>query len=268
MSLPPKPQALPIITQKPAALHTIVSADKPGRIRPETVPDDPVTLPHTQTRPSAHVINTKGMIEGIERLTVADLHSSKGSSPIPSGQDSARVGTDSNEDDASHLSTSSTKGPSFDTKSLASVTTFAMDEKESLRPDDSASVQAGDEEEHQSPSGGGINASQISSDVGAAPTRFQLRDGYTFTSRRPPVGPMLNPPRFGDLPLPSSVEASQAPNETTQPDAAAAGLPPPLVQMPSIAPDEKLLDAMGTPKDRLLLLQLEEKIVAFIRQIQ
>jgi hypothetical protein len=30
-------------------------------------------------------------------------------------------------------------------------------------------------------------------------------------------------------------------------------------------PDEKLLEAMNSQKDRLLLLQLEEKIIAFIK---
>lgn len=51
------------------------------------------------------------------------------------------------EDERSHLSDSSTKPASFDTKSMASENTFGMDEKESLRPDDSASVQAADEDE-------------------------------------------------------------------------------------------------------------------------
>ena len=48
------------------------------------------------------------------------------------------------EDSSTQLSSSdgSGKPPSIDGKSVASATTFALDEKESLRPDDSASLSA------------------------------------------------------------------------------------------------------------------------------
>ena len=268
MSLPPKAQGAPNSPKKPVALPTPYSPEKSGRGHAEAVLEKPITKPNPRAQPSTHVDNTQGVIEGIERLAVADSQSSEEPSSIPNGQGGTRGGTDSTEDDESQLSRSSTKGPGFDTKSMASVTTFAMDEKESLRPDDSASVQAGDEEENHSPFAGGITSSQRSSDVGAAPVRVQLRDGYNFPSRRPPMGTLLNPPRFGDFPLPSSDETGQAPNEARRPEMAVSGPSPPQAHMLSVVPDEKLLDAMGTPKDRLLLLQLEEKIVAFITQSQ
>ena len=214
----------------------------------------------------------QSVIQGIEILALADAQSAKEQALILRGHDVVRGGTDSAEDDQSHLSNSSTKGPSFDTKSMASATTFAMDEKESLRPDDSASVQAGDEEDHSSPHGSAVTSSQYNSDLGPAPVRVQLRNGYSginIATRRPPVGPMQNPPRFGDFPLPSSTDPSQLPTDAQQPDAAEIARPPPPDDRSlSTAPDEKLLDAMGTPKDRLLLLQLEEMIIAFITQSQ
>ena len=57
------------------------------------------------------------------------------------------------EDSSTQLSSSdgSGKPPSIDGKSVASATTFALDEKESLRPDDSASLRAVEEEDVTSP---------------------------------------------------------------------------------------------------------------------
>ena len=66
---------------------------------------------------------------------------------VPSGSLQSTGSGESVEDNHSHLSSSSTKQQSFDTKSMASVTTFAMDEKESIRPDDSASVRAAEDDE-------------------------------------------------------------------------------------------------------------------------
>ncbi len=268
MPLRPKAQGVPNSPKKPVALPTPYSTEKMARVHAEALLEKSITKSNVLTQPPAYVDNTHGVIEGIERLAVADSRSLRKPLSITNGQNGTRGGTDSTEDDESQLSRSSTKGPGFDTKSMASVTTFAMDEKESLRPDDSASVQAGDEEENHSPSASGITNSQRSSDVGGAPVRMQFRDGYNFTSRRPLMGTLLNPPRFGDFPLPSSDETDQAPMEVRRPEMAASGPTPPQAHILSVAPDEKLLDAMGTPKDRLLLLQLEEKIVAFITQSQ
>jgi hypothetical protein len=177
------------------------------------------------------------------------------------------------EEDRSHLSSSSTKPAtsSSDTKSMASENTFAMDEKESLRPDDSASVQAVDEDEPffvpPTPARPDPQIPPYGSNSGL---RRLLPDGPVavgHATRRFPMTIMSNPPRFGDI-IPN-VPPEFLPTET-------ADLPFPanetgvesLQQYPagSIPPDEKLLEAMGTPKDRLLLLQLEEKFLAFIGQ--
>lgn len=78
---------------------------------------------------------------------------------------------------------------------------------------------------------------------------------------------MADPPRFGDI-IPA-VPLGLSPKST-----AISSFPANLNSVNSlqnysaspIPPDEKLLEAMGTPKDRLLLLQLEEKFLAFLAQ--
>jgi hypothetical protein len=272
MAPPPKSSVIPSSQQPPPATNIPNSPGKPAQVNREPLSAPPPKVVDSSTGLAGEHNKAQPVIQGIEKLALAESQSSKKQPQTLQDREVIRSGTDSAEDDQSHLSNSSTKGPSFDTKSMASATTFAMDEKESLRPDDSASVQAGDEEDHSSPHGSAVTSSQHNSDVGAAPVRVQLRDGYggiNIATRRPPVGLMQNPPRFGGFPLPSSTDLSQLPDDAPQPDPAEiARPPPPSDRSLSTAPDEKLLDAMGTPKDRFLLLQLEEMIIAFITQSQ
>ena len=58
-----------------------------------------------------------------------------------------RAGLRYSDDDQTQISSSSTKPASLDGKSTTSGTTFALDEKESLQPDDSASVKAAEDED-------------------------------------------------------------------------------------------------------------------------
>ncbi|EFW23301.1 conserved hypothetical protein [Coccidioides posadasii str. Silveira] len=146
-----------------------------------------------------------------------------------SGEDGQSKNEGTSDDDQTHLSSSSTKPTSFDSKSMASVTTFAMDEKESLRPDDSASVQAIEEDDFSGSASGAPN-SQVGSEGSARLNRVNHEGLKTF---------------HGD-------SATNPPNERS------------LHGFPN-EPDEKLLEAMRSPKDRLLILQLEEKIIAFIK---
>lgn len=170
------------------------------------------------------------------------------------------------EDDQSHLSNSSTKPTSL---SLASVTTFAMDEKESLRPDDSASVQAAEEEDSLSGAASGAANSQAGSDACMRPFRDQYREisdttGGSIPRSSTTAASVSNIPRFNDggLQLSVSLPQGSAPTQIVPPAPPSFGNgPPPL----PLEPDEKLLEAMGTPKDRLLLLQYEEKIISFIQ---
>ncbi|KAI9877613.1 MAG: hypothetical protein M1823_007076, partial [Watsoniomyces obsoletus] len=116
--------------------------------RRSTVISPKPELPFPQAKPqrteadaAANTPHLHGNDVAIEGLSLVG-HMSLGTNGIK-GAESA----DSIEDDQSHLSNSSTKQQSFETKSMASVTTFAMDEKESLRPDDSASVRAVDDDD-------------------------------------------------------------------------------------------------------------------------
>ena len=58
-----------------------------------------------------------------------------------------------------------TKPPSLDGKSITSGTTFALDEKESLRPDDSASVKAAEDDDTCSGRGSIVAGSRIGSEA-------------------------------------------------------------------------------------------------------
>ncbi|EXJ83797.1 hypothetical protein A1O1_07424 [Capronia coronata CBS 617.96] len=180
------------------------------------------------------------------------------------GPQSAESG-ESLEDDQSHLSTSSTKQQSFDTKSMASVTTFAMDEKESIRPDDSASVRAADDDETPNAASRESSLHRDSEPLvsGQQPALRPNASGVTIAARRYQTLTLTNTPRFGDLPVAPLVQeqnAQQAGSGSSimQPDSdeRVSALP--------VAPDEKLLDALASPKDRLPLLQLEEKFIGFI----
>lgn len=170
------------------------------------------------------------------------------------------------EDDRTHLSNSSTKPTSFDSKSMASVTTFAMDEKDSLRPDDSASVQAIDEEESLSGPASGAPNSLTGSESGARGFRDHFRD----VNPQRPRGILLNLQNSG----PVFHDANSQTNGVVSPDSVANNFVVPnrepfqdgrSVHGFPLEPDEKLLEAMKSSKDRLLILQLEEKVRHFIQ---
>lgn len=168
-------------------------------------------------------------------------------------------------DDQTHLSNSSTKPTSFDSKSVVSVATFAMDEKESLRPDDSASVQAAEEEDSLSGQVSSAPNSRMGSEASGRRPRQNYGDGpeNLATSQRTP-GALAPGPQFnggiqiaGAPPNPAPDNYAMTNPDSFQNNSSLHGFPK--------EPDEKLLEAMNTPKDRLLLLQLEEKIVSFIK---
>lgn len=66
---------------------------------------------------------------------------------------------------ADSMSDLGTKPPSLDGKSITSGTTFALDEKESLRPDDSASVKAAEDDDTFSGRGSIVAGSRIGSEA-------------------------------------------------------------------------------------------------------
>ena len=200
--------------------------------------------------------SVNGAIEGLS-LVSRQLQFTNGNT----GDGSAN----STEETRSHLSNSSTKQHSSD-KSVASATTFAMDEKESIRPDDSASVRAVDDEDTTSIAG---RTSVITpeADVTLPPLRTILpRTGAALgASGTRRFQTLINPPRFGDLEAVTPEELNPAPIlvQATQNVGAEDILRAPFVP---ILPDERLLDALASPKDRLPMLQLEERLLSLLKQ--
>jgi hypothetical protein len=167
------------------------------------------------------------------------------------------------EDSGTQLSSSdgSGKPPSTDGKSFA-------DEKESLRPDDSASLRAVEEEDVTSPPDSVVADSRHGSDNGAARAfRDQLHE-IAVMNPQPHRG--VPPGRFpvlanGAPNLYDPNQASSSARPTSQP--VANGIPamngdP---DQPAI-PDEKLLEALQSPRDRLFIVKLEQDFIDFIKE--
>jgi hypothetical protein len=221
-----------------------------GAVKP--VPAKIIGQPRKDLDRSSQPEDMASAIEGLSLVKNAK------SDAQTSAQRSTRSG-ESVEDDQSHLSASSTKQQSFDTKSMASVTTFAMDEKESIRPDDSASVRAAEDDE-TSVAG---HRDELSMSHARHPTR-QSTSSVMMAPRRYHTLTLTNPPRFGDLPVPTSIPDTPQQDAPSESSSDPAQEPSERPAPPPLAPDEKLLDALASPKDRLPLLQLEEKLLAFI----
>ncbi|KAL9602268.1 MAG: hypothetical protein Q9219_001993 [cf. Caloplaca sp. 3 TL-2023] len=174
------------------------------------------------------------------------------------------------DDEQTHVSVSSVKPGSLDGKSTASGITFAMDEKESIRPDDSASVKAAEEEDSCSGNGSGVPNSRIGSEAGGRAFRDQFNE---ISERIGYVPGHPNPVDHGGIPgikeevtsrpaspLQRPLEISVAPAKSS--DTPFNGS---FFQMEYRDPDEKLLEALESPKDRLFVLRLEHEIVNFIQ---
>jgi hypothetical protein len=175
------------------------------------------------------------------------------------------------EDNGTQLSSSdgSAKPPSLDGKSVASATTFALDEKESIRPDDSASLRAVEEEDITSPPDSVAAGSRVGSDSGVARAfRDQLHEIAVLGPQSQRGAP---PGRFPNLSA-SSAHALYDPNQP--PNAIGRPMSQPVVNgisnlagshnLPAV-PDEKLIEALESPRDRLFVLKLEQDFIDFIK---
>jgi len=208
----------------------------------------------------------------------APVHTPDGSKhPVVNGStcpqssivDDTSVKATANDDGSTQLSSDgSAKPQSFDTKSVASGTTFAMDEKESLRPDDSASIRAAIEEEDMFSAPGSVVAgSRVGSDLAPRILRDHYQD-MTYLNPLPPRGgpgvlyhpngPSPNAP-VAPSTLPSLAETSPAnrPVPSNLPD---------VVQNRPPVPDEKLVEALQSQRDRVWVLKLEQDIIDFVGQ--
>ncbi|KAJ9660241.1 hypothetical protein H2201_006987 [Coniosporium apollinis] len=172
------------------------------------------------------------------------------------------------DDNTTQVSSSSGSGkpPSLDGKSVTSATTFALDEKESLRPDDSASARAIEEEDVFSAPGSVVAGSRVGSDCGVKAFRDQLQEISVmgpFTPRPAVVNRFQSP----------AVANGAAGFGTVSPTGPVPAFGPrlangnPQVVVPEIgqpAPDEKLLEALESPRDRLFVLKTEQDIIDFV----
>ncbi|KAF2741993.1 hypothetical protein M011DRAFT_522442 [Sporormia fimetaria CBS 119925] len=165
------------------------------------------------------------------------------------------------EDSGTQVSSSdgSAKPASLDGKSVASANTFALDEKESIRPDDSASLRAVEEEDITSPPDAG---SGVSSDLGARAFRDQLHE-IAVNQRAAPPG-RFPPVHSGPHHLfdPNQVH-NGVPRPPTHP--ALNGLATQAGPTWTTGPDDKLLEALASPRDRLFVLKLEQDFIDFIK---
>ncbi|KAI4254055.1 MAG: hypothetical protein LQ352_003328 [Teloschistes flavicans] len=173
------------------------------------------------------------------------------------------------EDEHTHVSTSSTKPASLDGKSTASGNAFVLDEKESLRPDDSASVKAAEEEDSLSGVGSGAPSSRVGSEAGGRAFReqfFEISERTPYSADRPVVPDLQGIPATD----PSLTHGTISPVGNSMQELVT--IPPPRAFPANDSgfsidykdPDEKLLEALFSPKDRLFVLRLEHEIIDFI----
>ena len=175
------------------------------------------------------------------------------------------ISRESGSDDSQRADSNSelgTKPPSLDGKSITSGTTFALDEKESLRPDDSASVKAAAEDDDAfSIRGSLIAGSRMGSDLAVRARGIQLGDMPERKLAQPAVG--VHVPGLLTPPSASSDQAAglNAAIALGGAEASADALNVIYRQ----APDEKLLEALASPKDRYFLLRLEKEVIDFVQ---
>ncbi|KAF2479857.1 hypothetical protein BDY17DRAFT_326865 [Neohortaea acidophila] len=159
-------------------------------------------------------------------------------------------------------SNGSVKVPSLDGKSVASGTTFALDEKESLRPDDSASVMAQDDEEVLALPGAASSSARSSNHDDLQAFSNQLREISDMDPARQPGLPHAfghnGHSGHGMLYIPPDGPGiGHVPGSLRPPPGADAGV--------DVPPDPKLLEALDSPKDRIMVLKLEQDIVDFVK---
>ncbi|ORY08922.1 hypothetical protein BCR34DRAFT_603206 [Clohesyomyces aquaticus] len=168
------------------------------------------------------------------------------------------------EDSATQLSSSdgSGKPPSLDGKSVASTTTFALDEKDSVKPEDSASLRAVEEEDIISPPDSIATGSRVGSDGGAARAFSDQLHEIAINRPGAPPGrfPNANVTSIHTLYDPTTNTVGRSiPQQLVNGVSSVSG--PPQI---SAIPDEKLIEALESPRDRLFVLKLEQDFIDFV----
>lgn len=230
-------------------------------------PDDMSRATETSANVDANGASREApLVVGLQKLKVGQNTPSL----VVNGTNSASTGPSSKvqtpSDDTSQKGDSSsdlgTKPPSLDGKSITSGTTFnALDEKESLRPDDSASVQAAAEDDDAfSVRGSLIAGSRMGSEVAARFHRIQLGD---MPPRSVPHQLVIAESGNQGAVTPQSASSEQIPVTDAKIALVSATSTPNGLYGQN--PDEKLLEAMQSQKDRLFLLKLEEMVIEFVQ---
>lgn len=152
-----------------------------------------------------------------------------------------------------------TKPPSLDGKSITSGTTFALDEKESLRPDDSASVKAAEDDDTFSGRGSIVAGSRIGSEAAARAYRAEFYEAPVRRSAQP----MPERPNQGII-TPSSGSSGQQTTDDGKTNQPLMDAPDHFNLFYRNPPDEKLLEALESPKDRHFLLRYVNFAIKFV----
>jgi hypothetical protein len=215
---------------------------KPSEIETNLV--DAVKALNVNVPPPSLVVNGSGPMESSRKADIVDGFSED---PFQRTDSGSELGT---------------KPPSLDGKSITSGTTFALDEKESLRPDDSASVKAAEDDDTFSGRGSIVAGSRIGSEAAARAYRAQF---YETPDRRN-VQPILDRQNQGAItPQSGSSEQHTTDEAKPKPLVGAAGVPDAFNLFYRQTPDEKLLEALESPKDRIFLLRLEQDVIEFVK---
>ena len=173
------------------------------------------------------------------------------------------------DEERTHIS-SSTTGRSHDAKSATSGTTFAFDERESLRPDDSASVQAADDDFAGSGPLSGAPNSRLGSEAGSRHFGNQA-NGVHPTAPQADVPAQTAEASNNDRVVkdPTVSNGTNPSINTAQLQVIAQPIYPMATRAPipfgDLHPDAKLFEALESSKDRIFLLRLESNIIEFIK---
>ncbi|EMC97198.1 hypothetical protein BAUCODRAFT_443346 [Baudoinia panamericana UAMH 10762] len=159
------------------------------------------------------------------------------------------------------ISSGSAKPPSLDGKSIVSGTTFALDEKESLRPDDSASLKAIEDEDAFSPPVSTMSRPDNATSEGVRAFSDQLREisamepsGHSLSTQTFTATASLPARTLYDPQQPSGAGPQNAAMLTSRATDFAIDFPP----------DPKLLEALESHRDRVVVVKLETDIRDFI----
>jgi hypothetical protein len=256
-------------TSSAAGSHPAAAAST-KTISPTATVKPSIPRPNQMAAPqrSAESPDTK-VVQGMKELSLSTSSSPTKPNLVVNGssgdfQAKQENGTTVSDDVSQRADSSSeigTKPPSLDGKSVTSGTTFALDEKESLRPDDSASVKAAAEDDESfSIRGSQMASSRMGSEV-ARIHRLRIGD---MPERR--IIQILPEAQDRGIATPQSgVSVPPPPADNPQALGTVASTPDVFSTMYSQNPDEKLLDAMNDPKDRIFLLRLEQDVINFVQ---